>query len=84
MKKLVFLETWKINWGSAKATNHRGTFTSVTMSSSLLVDCNFVSIPCSTLLFAALDTVDENLCRYGLRRQSVEGIHHHLVIKTEG
>ena len=26
MKKLVFLETWKMNWGSAKATNHCGTF----------------------------------------------------------
>ena len=27
MDKLVFLETWKMNWGSAKATNHCGTFT---------------------------------------------------------
>ena len=27
MEKLVFLETWKMNWGSAKATNHCGTFT---------------------------------------------------------
>ena len=26
MKKLVFLENWKTNWGSAKATNHCGTF----------------------------------------------------------
>ena len=26
MEKLVFLETWKMNWGSAKATNHCGTF----------------------------------------------------------
>ena len=27
MEKLGFLETWKMNWGSAKATNHCGTFT---------------------------------------------------------
>ena len=26
MEKLVFLEIWKMNWGSAKATNHCGTF----------------------------------------------------------
>ena len=26
-KKLIFLEIWKMNWGSAKATNHCGTFT---------------------------------------------------------
>jgi hypothetical protein len=26
MEKLGFLETWKVNWGSAKATNHCGTF----------------------------------------------------------
>ena len=26
MEKLFFLETWKMNWGSAKATNHCGTF----------------------------------------------------------
>ena len=26
MEKLAFLETWKMNWGSAKATNHCGTF----------------------------------------------------------
>ena len=27
MEKLIFLEIWKMNWGSAKATNHCGTFT---------------------------------------------------------
>ena len=27
MEKLVFLETWKMNWGSAKTTNHCGAFT---------------------------------------------------------
>ena len=26
MENLIFLEIWKINWGSAKATNHCGTF----------------------------------------------------------
>ena len=26
MEKLIFLEIWKMNWGSAKATNHCGTF----------------------------------------------------------
>ena len=26
MEKLFFLEIWKLNWGSAKATNHRDTF----------------------------------------------------------
>ena len=26
MEKLGFLEIWKMNWGSAKATNHCGTF----------------------------------------------------------
>ena len=26
MEKSIFLETWKMNWGSAKATNHCGTF----------------------------------------------------------
>ena len=26
MEKLCFLETWKMNWGSAKATGHCGTF----------------------------------------------------------
>ena len=28
MQKLIFLEIWKMNncWGTAKATNHRGTF----------------------------------------------------------
>ena len=26
MEKLIFLEIWKVNWGSGKATNHRGTF----------------------------------------------------------
>ena len=26
MEKSVFLETWKLNWGSANATNHCGTF----------------------------------------------------------
>ena len=37
--------------------------TPVTMSSSLLVDCIIlVSIPCSTLLLAALDTLDDSLC----------------------
>ena len=24
MEKLIFLEIWKMNWGSAKATNHCG------------------------------------------------------------
>ena len=28
MEKLIFLEIWKMNWGSAKATNHCGTFKS--------------------------------------------------------
>ena len=27
MEKLIFLETWKMSGGSAKATNHCGTFT---------------------------------------------------------
>ena len=31
MEKLFFLETWKMNWGSAKATNHCGTFTCRTL-----------------------------------------------------
>ena len=26
MKKLIFFEIWKMNWESAKATNHCGTF----------------------------------------------------------
>ena len=28
MEKLGFLETWKLHWGSAKATNYCGTFKS--------------------------------------------------------
>ena len=27
MQKMIFLEIWQMNWGSAKATNHCGTFT---------------------------------------------------------
>ena len=34
-EKLVFLETWKRNWGSAKATNHCGTFMCVGSHSTL-------------------------------------------------
>ena len=32
MEKLIFSETWKMNWGSAKATNHCGTLSYSRMS----------------------------------------------------
>ena len=35
MEKLIFLETWKMNWGSAKATNHCGTFILYTLKLKL-------------------------------------------------
>ena len=35
LEKPIFLEIWKMNWGSAKATNHCGTFKSTTIRAKL-------------------------------------------------
>ena len=51
MEKLIFLEIWKMNWGSANATDHCGTFMS---TSSPVADISSIR----TLIYKAGDPDD--------------------------